>query len=359
MSADLRDRFVACLLGGAIGDALGAGIEFDSLSAIRASHGTGGVTGFVRAYGGLGRITDDTQMTLFTAEGLLCAATDPARTEDTDVEEIRSAYLRWLGTQRSGRGHAARTPGPWLRNVAELNSPRAPGNTCLSALHAGGGGTPQAAINNSKGCGGVMRVAPIGLASATPFSTAARAAALTHGHPSGYLSAGAFASIVHDVIRGTAVPAAIEAALEQLQSWPGDEETTAAITGAVDLADTAGTPTPELVEQLGGGWIGEEALAIALYCVLAEPDPRAAFLLAVNHSGDSDSTGALVGNLLGAQHGSAALPQDWLDQVELREVITTVASDLADVFVDGAKPDAGRYSSDDAGSNSIDTEFMQ
>lgn len=359
MSAELRDRFVGCLLGGAIGDALGAGIEFDTLAAIRAAHGPNGVTGYVRAYGGLGRITDDTQMTLFTAEGLLCAATGE-RTEDADVEAIRRAYLRWLATQSAGRRgrHAAGEAEPWLRTVAELNSARAPGNTCLSALHAGGGGTPQAAINNSKGCGGVMRVAPIGLVSATPFATAARAAALTHGHPSGYLSAGAFAAIVHHVSRGGALQAGIDAALAELQTWPGHQETTAAITSALRLANEATAPAPERVEQLGGGWIGEEALAIALYCLLAESDPHAALLLAVNHSGDSDSTGALVGNVVGARGGTAALPGRWLDQLELRDVITTVGNDLADVFVDGSPPDPQRYSCD-AGSNSIDTEFMQ
>ncbi|MBW3653352.1 MAG: ADP-ribosylglycohydrolase family protein, partial [Actinobacteria bacterium] len=102
----------------------------------------------------------------------------------------------------------------------------------------------------------------------------------------------------------------------------------------------------EALETLGGGWVGEEALAIAVYCALAEPDPRAALLLAVNHSGDSDSTGALVGNLLGALHGVDGLPADLRDAVELREEITTLAGDLAAVFVDGRSPDPQRYPSD-------------
>ena len=352
MNISARDRITGCLLGGAIGDALGAGIEFDSLSTIR-RRGPQGVTGYVPVYGGVGRITDDTQMTLFTAEGLLCAAAE----RDDEIEQIRLAYLRWLATQERHAGPTGGPAGGWLHTVEALGHRRAPGNTCLSALRAGGYGTPDAPLNDSKGCGGVMRVAPIGLVSRDPFTTAARAAALTHGHASGYLSAGTFAAIISAVVAGVDLDAAIAAAMAQLPAWPGAAETVVAVTAAVALAAEGVTPTPERLEALGGGWVGEEALAIALYCALVCDDPRAALLLAVNHSGDSDSTGALVGNLLGAMYGTAALPPDYLAGVELREVIETVAGDLADVFVDG-RPPPQRYSPE-AGSNSSDTEFMQ
>ncbi len=75
------------------------------------------------------------------------------------------------------------------------------------------------------------------------------------------------------------------------------------------------------METLGGGWVGEEALAIGLCCALVAPDVRSGLLLAVNHSGDSDSTGSIAGNLLGAMHGLDALPQDLLDDLEGRYVI--------------------------------------
>ena len=68
-----HDRYRGCLLGGAVGDALGAGVEFMSLDEIRGRYGPAGVTGYVPCYGRSGAITDDTQMTLFTAEGLLRA----------------------------------------------------------------------------------------------------------------------------------------------------------------------------------------------------------------------------------------------------------------------------------------------
>jgi ADP-ribosylglycohydrolase len=89
----LRDRYRGCLLGGAVGDALGAGIEFLSLADIRRRHGPRGVSGYVPAYGRLGAITDDTQMTLFTAEGLRRDRQQPAEGRDP-AAAIWAAYWR-------------------------------------------------------------------------------------------------------------------------------------------------------------------------------------------------------------------------------------------------------------------------
>jgi ADP-ribosylglycohydrolase len=74
--------------------------------------------------------------------------------------------------------------------------------------------------------------------------------------------------------------------------------------------------------------VAEEALAISLYCAIAAPDLESALLLAVNHGGDSDSTGAITGNLLGAIHGERAIPRRWLDALELREEIERMAEEL-------------------------------
>jgi hypothetical protein len=128
----LRDRYRGCLLGGAVGDALGAGIEFSSLADIRAQHGPAGVTGYVPCYGRPSAITDDTQMTLFTAEGLLRAYRDDAERRDVPASLWR-AYQRWLLTQG---GTAARvTPADgWLIGQDFLHHERSPGMTCLSAL---------------------------------------------------------------------------------------------------------------------------------------------------------------------------------------------------------------------------------
>ncbi len=252
-------------------------------------------------------------MTLFTAEGLLLADS-PAL--DDRVESIRRSYLAWLLTQDAWASDAE-VRESWLLEQQFLHSRRAPGNTCLSALRDGGTGTPEDRINWSKGCGGIMRAAPAGAVAGDWFELGARAAALTHGHPSGYLSAGVLAHLVGELVRGAALVDAIQHARAVLVTWSEHEETSAAIDGAVALAET-GDVTPEALETLGGGWVGEEALAIGLCCALVAPDVRSGLLLAVNHSGDSDSTGSIAGNLLGAMHGLDALPQDLLDDLEGR-----------------------------------------
>lgn len=332
-----KEHFRGCLLGGAVGDALGAAPEFWSLAEIRRRLGPAGVTGYVEASGRTGAITDDTQMTLFTAEALMRGHN---RWLDRGICSMirvgHQAYVRWLHTQGGPTRDETCLTG-WLVGQAGLHHRRAPGNTCLGALETGRTGTIERPINDSKGCGGVMRVAPVGLANVDHFRTACELAAITHGHPSGYLSAGAFAAIVHQLADGADLPGAIDAALERLRLEPGHEETTTAVLRAVELARRT-TGAPEDVEQLGGGWVGEEALAIALYCALQARDFAHGVLLAVNHGGDSDSTGSLAGNLLGLIHGEAGIPAPWLEALELHDLIAEVATDLWLHFGDGQKP---------------------
>ena len=80
---------------------------------------------------------------------------------------------------------------------------------------------------------------------------------------------------------------------------------------------------------MGKGLIAEEALAIGLYCALSTNDFEEGILLAVNHAGDSVSTGTIAGNLLGATLGVEAIPERWLAPLELRQTIEAVADDLA------------------------------
>lgn len=338
--------FQGCLLGGAVGDALGAAVEFDSIARVRQKFGEQGLTDYTPAYGRIGAITDDTQMTLFTAEGLLQANT---RYHHKGICHpptiIYHAYLRWLETQgeKISNEQIERwiyDEKSWLSDLPELNSRRAPGNSCLSALRSGSMGTISEPINNSKGCGGVMRVAPVGLIVDEPFGLACEVAAITHGHPTGYLSAGVLALIIKKIIKGKSLVAAVNYAVyEVLPQHENYEETFAACDKAIKLAnDKAVLPITEVVESLGGGWIAEEALAISIYCSLVyKNDFRKAVLLAVNHSGDSDTTGAITGNILGALHGIDVLPSYWLDRLELKSAIAEIAKDLLIGFRTGGK----------------------
>ena len=134
--------------------------------------------------------------------------------------------------------------------------------------------------------------------------------------------------MVASLLDGATMMEAVESALAAARGWRGHEECVSAVEAAVRLA-TTGIPTAERVELLGGGWVGEEALAIAVYCALAAEGFEDGVLVAVNHGGDSDSTAAIAGNLLGAALGVDMVPDRWLSQLELRDLMTSVADDVA------------------------------
>jgi len=327
------DRYLGCMLGGAIGDALGAPVEFLNLADIRRKYGSNGISGFDRSYGRKGAITDDTQMALFTAEGLLRAF---VRGNERGIchppSVVHHAYVQWLNSQgEASRSHWNDSKVGWLHSIPELKSRRAPGNTCLSALRQEEMGTKDRPHNDSKGCGGVMRVAPVGLMETDPewvFEMACDIAAITHGHPSGYLAAGTFAALICTLKDGMEIIEAVQCAQSLLSSQLHHEECSTAVQKAVGLAGQ-GSPTPEKVETLGAGWVAEEALAISVYCALvSEDDYSRGTLLAVNHSGDSDSTGCITGHILGCKLGLSAIPHRWVSELELSDLIRQISQDL-------------------------------
>lgn len=344
------EHFTGCLLGGAVGDALGAPVEFLSIQEILKRYGNHGIMNFDHTFGKIGAITDDTQMTLFTAEGLLRAHCRGMHKGFAPAfgSVVHLAYVRWLFTQKETIVHD--THDGWLFTVQELHHRRAPGNTCLSALKSGRMGTIEQPINDSKGCGGVMRAAPVGLYGvvaskyfcdsgkeiAAVFDLGCTIAAITHGDPSGNLPAGVLAAIIFAILSGQTLLEAIKATTSILKKKKGHEETLKAITQAMDIAKNRTVqPGPDTIEKMGGGWVGEEALAISLYCALSsEGDFSKGVRLAVNHGGDSDSTGAITGNILGAMQGKQAIPEQWLEKLELKDVIEEIANDLLTLFQD-------------------------
>ena len=328
-----------CFLAGACGDALGYPVEFLSGGEIRRRFGAAGVRE-MELMDGLALMSDDTQMTLFTAEGMLTAL----RHGEDVTECVYQSYLNWLHTQVPSKEPGRHADGSQLLKAAALHDRRAPGNTCLSALCSGDMGTTADPLNHSMGCGGVMRTAPAGMLRLmdAPDPEDAYAmqgaafAAITHGHPLGWLPAAMLADMVRRCLVNPDLSLRDIAltSLARLERLWGGEAHWAAFDGLMNKAMSLSErdmPDEEAIGLLGEGWVGNQALAIALFCCLRHPDSMEDCLsAAVTHGGDSDSTGAIAGNLLGAHLGEEAIPARWLERLEARDVIRQLANLMAE-----------------------------
>ena len=337
-----QDKIRGCLIGGAAGDALGYPVEFDSDKTLFREFGREGMTDYCLTRG-RAVISDDTQMTMFTANGLLRWKTAAALDHETAPlsEYIYDAYLDWLQTQGGARDRKTTS---WICELPAMYACRAPGNTCLSALRSGRMGTLKEPVNNSKGCGGIMRVAPLGLdasvSAAQAFDDACDAAVITHGHIFGWMPSGILAYLVRRLaVDGMDLRSATGDCIEYLTGRFDSEESRELadwMALALVLADNE-KPDAENIRQLDhighpskGGWTGESALYIALYAAIKyEHDFSRAITCAVNVGEDRDSTGAVAGNLVGAAVGYDAIDGKWKEKLELRDTILTLADDLS------------------------------
>lgn len=344
----LQDKCRGSLVGGAVGDALGYEVEFMSLSSILKKFGDQGITRYV-THNGIAEFSDDTQMTLFTAEGLMngIIATKAGKPEEV-LPYIRKGYLAWYKTQTE---MPSVVEGSWLSNIKALWSRRAPGNTCMGALQNIAKGIDFK--NNSMGCGGVMRVAPIGIFNAVHSNLykyedtahlAGWAAEITHHHMASTFASALMATTVENCIHDEKVNRTvfgwiIDGGLSLMnQYFPGHEEELLKFITLIKRAMELGksdTPERDAIRELGEGWVANEALAIAVFSVMRHIDNfEDCIVCAVNHDGDSDSTGAIAGNIIGAIHGYSAIPKHYLDNLEIEQLLVSVADDLcADVSI--------------------------
>ena len=314
------DAIRGCMLGGAVGDALGTPIEFMSKSAIMQKYGKDGIQDYVEFSDGTGAITDDTQMALFTAEGILRAyVRGREKGICSPASVVKFAYQRWLKTQ----GYTPTVPedfinSGWLIKEKQLFSCRAPGMTCLSALEE----NTLRAKNNSKGCGTVMRLAPVGLFfdPESAYKYGCEFSAITHGHPTGITAGGAFAMLISYLRNGKSLATSLDLVEKHLESDSDAAETLAAIRKARNA---------RTITELGEGWVAEEALAISIYCALRHQwNFKAGVLEAINITGDSDSTGCIAGHILGVLNGENAIPEKWRKNLREYNIVSRIADDI-------------------------------
>lgn len=361
----VKDCIRGSLMAGAAGDAIGYPVEFMSRNAILARYGDRGITEFKLDSDGKALVSDDTQMTLFTANGMLMGLTRGyMRGIGGDPKDyVDGAYIDWYYTQTvnkvSERDDFHYT---WLRDLPELAHRRAPGITCLNACESLL--AHRDVENNSKGCGGIMRVAPMGLFDASfkesggsgfyyktvyLAEAGAHIARVTHLHPLGYLPAALMTLLLSRIVPLTpdevkeSIIDIINDGLDVMMNMYSNDyakykEYLRALTlKAVNLAHS-NISDIQAIMQLGEGWTAEEAWVISLYCVIRHIDNmKEAIIAAVNHDGDSDSTGSITGNIMGAIYGYEAIKRERLfcpygkkfeDTIELHNIILAIADDL-------------------------------
>lgn len=339
----LQDKCRGSLVGGAVGDALGYEVEFMRLKSIRKRFGEKGITRYV-LHDGVAQFSDDTQMTLFTLNGLMngVIATKAGKKEDI-LPYIEKAYLDWYKTQTEAPVKLTDT---WIGNIRSMWSRRAPGLTCLSALENISNGF--SVENDSKGCGGVMRVAPIGIFNAVhghiydyadTAYLAGWAAEITHKHMASTFASALLATTVKNCIEDETVDRMelffiVTGGLSMMrQYYPDHDEEWQKFNKLINRALELGkgdVAEEEAIRELGEGWVGDEALAIAIFSVMRHIDSfEDCVVCAVNHDGDSDSTGAIAGNIIGAILGYSAIPEYYLADLEIAPTLVSAADDLS------------------------------
>ncbi len=296
----------AILFGLALGDSLGYPVEFLQRETIRQRYGAAGISELPE----VALYSDDTQMTVALAEGLFDAGINASL--DNVMQGIGHRFIEWLESDANDR---------------------APGGTCINGIERFQSGISwhESGILESKGCGSAMRVAPLGYVyqdDATRLKEVAVASSeITHRHPTAIAATVAAAYLVKLALDG--IPTA--------DYMPRLYDFTTGISEEFDLAilrvgHVLGWTNEDLaLDHIGQGWTGEEAVALALYCVLRYPDDYVGCVRrAANTNGDSDSIACIAGGIMGARLGLNAIPSAWRSRCENKSYLTALAQRLAD-----------------------------
>ena len=335
---DKRDRIRGAMIGCAAGDALGYPVKVLSEAAIVERYGLRGITAYDLDENGTARITADTQLMLLSANGILFAHTRGAlRGIMAPVYQYFDAfYMDWYRLQTEKQPRRARCG--WINAYPALSAKRAPSPTSMRVFSSDKFGSMDKPVNDSKGSGCLLRAAPIGLSysddPAYILDLAANTAALTHGNEVTWVASGVLALIISLIIhQELSIAEAVNETLKALdKSFPDSRkavhELLSSIWSARPLATSASSDL-DAIHALGEGWVSNEALAIGILCALRyENDIAGAMTFAANHGGNSSTTAAIAGMLVGARIGFNAIPDRFVDRLELVDVILELADDV-------------------------------
>lgn len=304
MAADL-DQFRGVLLGGAVGDALGAPLEGLSRVEIRLAHG-GWVRDFLPERYGPGAFTGDTQLTIALVEALVIRGR-------FDMDEVSRAFGEWMRLHDDG--------------VRPARSRDHASATACRRLYRG---VPrQFCAVDSDGCGAATRAAPVGLFlqdKGDIVDAAVLQAMLTHADPRVLAGAAAVAVGVAHALSAVPFDAFEFLRATALVVEDIDPGLAAKISGLETYAEE---PLDEGLDYTGTGAYAMEAVPAALLIFAKIPHhTEEAIVTAVNAGGDTASIGAMVGTFAGALNGAGSLPGRWLGSLEARGHLGHLAETL-------------------------------
>ncbi len=343
-SVNIMKNYTGCLIGGAVGDALGYPVKFLSYNDIVKKYGVKGIADYCLD-NGIAKIADATQLSLFTANGLLYAITRGSiRGILGPIESyVIDFYYDWFLTQIKEYPLKKHLTNSWLINIPEMFSKMSPETSVMNALE---NGLPlnyddrnKKIKNNGNGYSGIVSVAPVSILWRyyKDYNLAGKISALLNNNTMSVLSS-LFLDRLLNKIFHQEVKLNLKSVIIDLRNNIYDnfnkfeqrdiEKLATVIDKAIDLSEL-NMKDNEAIETIGKGWLSEEALGIALYCSIKYSDNfEIGIFASVNHSGNSNCTGSLTGNILGAYLGLDVIPKKFLDKLQLKDIIIEIAKDL-------------------------------
>jgi ADP-ribosyl-[dinitrogen reductase] hydrolase len=297
---ELRDRYRGVLLGKAVGDALGATVEFMSRDAIQSRYGTlrdivgGGWLSLPK-----GEVTDDTQMAL-------CIAHSIVERKGFDADDISNRFVAWYRSNPPDIGNTTRHA---LRQLdGGVHWTEAGQNTHVAMR-------PGDASNGS-----VMRCAPVALLNRLdPAGNAAQSAdssRITHANP--LCTEGC-------VVLNAAIAVLLNDPLVDPVAVAQDRAT------STRMRKSLAEVSEQTAETLNAGGYVLATLQSAFWAVTTHDTFEESVVAAVNLGQDADTTGAVAGALAGARWGASGIPDRWLDVLLARDELTVLADAILEI----------------------------
>ena len=294
------------MVGLALGDALGWPTEFKSMRDIRLQFGDRGI----QEPPDPAIFTDDTQMTIAVARAVIGHSRSDV---SVLMERMAQEFVDW--------GFSA-------------DNNRAPGLSCMGGVRqlAQGVSWDRSGGLDARGCGSAMRVAPIGFVyqeDPQRLRAVAIASSLpTHRHPAAIASAVGAAYLVKLALDGV-VPSEMP---DRIASFVGGmspefDETLATMRSVLSMSDEVAA-----MDTIGAGWVGHEAVPLALYCVMKYPDSWVDTVRrGANFAGDSDSIASIAGGIQAIRLGPDSIPSEWVSRLERRAELEELGAQLAEL----------------------------